>query len=149
MTLYAKNLTNVMKGITNTAENVVVACFYFTLNDVPIELAILSRFGCCTTAAVNVIDFQQRKLIAPTFSAPPPSEDIYCSFPNPPVLLTPLAPFLFYVVIIALSAALTVGKHVLPHILAVLQPTLFGSSITLVFLRHASSIARDRLTVSS
>lgn len=94
----------------------------------------MSDFCCYPTAAIDVIDFQKIKFVAPAISTQLPSESLYCSLPYLLVLLTPLAPFFFWIVIAALFTAFTIGEHIVPHIFAVLLATLFAGSITLLAL---------------
>ena len=97
-------------------------------------MAALSDFCGYSPATIDVIDFQKIKFVAPAIGAQFSSESLYSFLSHLMVLLTPFAPFFFWIVIAALLTAFTIGEHVFPHIFAVLLATLFASSITLLAL---------------
>ena len=60
----AQNILNIMQGVTNTAKHIIFIQIYFVIHYCSIKLTILSCFQSLSSAAVNVINFQYRKIVA-------------------------------------------------------------------------------------
>lgn len=125
-----------MEGITDSTKNIVSIQFYFTINNIPIELTTLSCLCCYPTTTVDMINFQKREFVTTTVCASPTPDPIHRPRSYSLMLFAPLTSFFFQVVVTILFTTFAVSNHVLPHILTVFLTTFFSSPVTILSLSH-------------
>ncbi len=150
MSLHAENNSDVMESVTDAAKDVVVGQLDPAFGNVTVELSVLTllQLRHSPAAPVDVVNLKQTYLVTPAIGAALSTQDIHGILAHAPVLFAPLTSLFLNIVIAALPPSLAVGRHVLPHVLAMFPTALLRRSVTVVFLSHKVSISPNYATSS-
>lgn len=120
MSFDAQNILDVMKSIANSTKNIILIYIHSVFNNIKIKLTIRSYLQCFATAAIDVIDLQNRKITASAIGTLFAAEPFHCFLSYFLVLFTPFSSFLFSIVVCTFLTTFAPIIHILSHMFTVL-----------------------------